>query len=394
MQKYRALYRENRPEVFSEVVGQEHVVRVLRHQIATDTVNHAYLFCGTRGTGKTTTARLLAKAVNCTGAEGSDRPCGECENCRAIAEGRFMDVVELDAASNNGVENIRELRETVNYPPSVGRKRVFIIDEVHMLSNSAFNAFLKTLEEPPSWVVFILATTDLKNMPQTIMSRCQEYAFRRMDMATITDRMRELLSADHIGAEEEALRYIAGLSEGSMRDALSLLDQTIAFTQEAEITYDDAVHALGYADVSEYLDMFSALIAGNAADSIRIFNRIVSGGVSVTGCLEALLGCMRDILMIRFQAADCVQADTETLKKMSGIAELLTTRELEDYIGLFDRTLQKIRYSPSMHVLAEMALIRASDHKREEKRKDLLARLEVLEKRLSEAGAEVQDAEV
>ena len=390
---YETLYRRARPQTFDEVRGQEMVVRALRNQILKDRISHAYLFTGIRGTGKTTVARIFARAINCEHPVNGN-PCTECDSCRRILSGSSNNVIEIDAAARGKIEDIRDIRDLSAVRPVHGKYTVFIIDETQMMKTAAVNAFLKTLEEPPSWVVFILATTDLKNMPQTIMSRCQEYAFRRMDMATITDRMRELLSADHIGAEEEALRYIAGLSEGSMRDALSLLDQTIAFTQEAEITYDDAVHALGYADVSEYLDMFSALIAGNAADSIRIFNRIVSGGVSVTGCLEALLGCMRDILMIRFQAADCVQADTETLKKMSGIAELLTTRELEDYIGLFDRALQKIRYSPSMHVLAEMALIRASDHKREEKRKDLLARLEVLEKRLSEAGAEVQDAEV
>lgn len=390
---YETLYRRARPQTFDEVRGQEMVVRALRNQILKDRISHAYLFTGIRGTGKTTVARIFARAINCEHPVNGN-PCNECGSCRRILSGSSNNVIEIDAAARGKIEDIRDIRDLSAVRPVHGKYTVFIIDETQMMKTAAVNAFLKTLEEPPSWVVFILATTDLKNMPQTIMSRCQEYAFRRMDMATITDRMRELLSADHIEAEEEALRYIAGLSEGSMRDALSLLDQTIAFTQEAEITYDDAVHALGYADVSEYLDMFSALIAGNAADSIRIFNRIVSGGVSVTGCLEALLGCMRDILMIRFQAVDCVQADTETLKKMSGIAELLTTRELEDYIGLFDRTLQKIRYSPSMHVLAEMALIRASDHKREEKRKDLLARLEVLEKRLSEAGAEVQDAEV
>ena len=225
MQQYRALYRENRPEVFDEILGQEHIVKILKHQIATDTVSHAYLFCGTRGTGKTTTARILAKAVNCADEGCTDKPCGKCDNCRAIADGNFMDVIEIDAASNNGVDNIRELRESVKYPPTVGRKKVYIIDEVHMLSSGAFNALLKTLEEPPENVMFILATTDPEKLPQTVLSRCMRLDFKRVPAQVIMDNMKAICTKNGVDITDGALRLLASNADGSVRDSLSILEQ-------------------------------------------------------------------------------------------------------------------------------------------------------------------------
>ena len=211
---YQALYRAFRPETFGDLAGQDHIVRILKNQIATDSVGHAYLFCGTRGTGKTTTARLLAKALNCS-SEG-ERPCGECENCRAIAAGNFIDVVELDAASNNSVDDIRTLREEVNFPPAVGSKKVYIIDEVHMLSTQAFNAFLKTLEEPPKDTVFILCTTDPNKLPATIQSRCIRLDFRRVPENVIRDRFRTICKKLGIEADEDALALLAENADGSV----------------------------------------------------------------------------------------------------------------------------------------------------------------------------------
>ena len=242
MKQYRALYRENRPEVFDEILGQEQIVRILRHQIATDTVSHAYLFCGTRGTGKTTTARILAKAVNCTG-EG-ERPCGECPSCRAIAEGNFIDVIEIDAASNNGVENIRELRESVNYPPSAGRRKVYIIDEVHMLSTGAFNALLKTLEEPPAHVMFILATTNPEKLPQTVLSRCMRLDFRRVSAAEIKANMARICQEHGVEITEGALALLARNADGSVRDSLSILEQCMS-SGEARLDRDKILEFLG-----------------------------------------------------------------------------------------------------------------------------------------------------
>ena len=225
---YTALYRKFRPDTFSEVKGQEHIVTTLTNQIKADRIGHAYLFCGTRGTGKTTVAKILAKAVNCEHPiDGS--PCNECAVCRGISEGTSMNVIEIDAASNNGVDNIREIREEVSYRPTQGRYKVYIIDEVHMLSTGAFNALLKTLEEPPSYVIFILATTEVHKIPITILSRCQRYDFRRITIDTIAARLKELTEIEKVDVEERAIRYIAKAADGSMRDALSLLDQCIAF---------------------------------------------------------------------------------------------------------------------------------------------------------------------
>ena len=224
---YTALYRKFRPDNFKDVKGQDHIVTTLKNQIQADRIGHAYLFCGTRGTGKTSIAKLFAKTVNCEHPiEGS--PCGECASCRSIAAGANMNVIEIDAASNNGVDNIREIVDEVSYSPAEGKYKVYIIDEVHMLSIGAFNALLKTLEEPPSYVIFILATTEVHKIPITILSRCQRYDFKRISIETITARMQELMEAEGVQVEEKALRYVAKTADGSMRDALSLLDQCIA----------------------------------------------------------------------------------------------------------------------------------------------------------------------
>ena len=229
---YMALYRKFRPGEFEDVKGQDAIVKTLKNQISAGRIGHAYLFCGTRGTGKTTVAKIFAKAVNCEHpTDGS--PCGECAMCRAIAAGNSMNVIEIDAASNNGVDNIREIREEVAYRPTEGRYKVYIIDEVHMLSIGAFNALLKTLEEPPEYVIFILATTEANKIPVTILSRCQRYDFKRISIDTIAARLRELIDKEGWDVEEKAVRYIAKAADGSMRDGLSLLDQCAAFVRSA-----------------------------------------------------------------------------------------------------------------------------------------------------------------
>ena len=221
---YQALYRKWRPDTFEDVKGQDHIVTTLKNQISADRIGHAYLFCGTRGTGKTSVAKIFARAVNCEHPVNGS-PCGECPACKAIAAGTSMNVIEIDAASNNGVDNIREIREEVQYSPTEGKYKVYIIDEVHMLSIGAFNALLKTLEEPPAYVIFILATTEAAKIPITIMSRCQRYDFHRISIETIADRLTQLMKAENISVEDRAIRYVAKAADGSMRDALSLLDQ-------------------------------------------------------------------------------------------------------------------------------------------------------------------------
>ena len=269
---YVALYRKWRPRTFDEVRGQDAVCRTLKNQIMSGRVGHAYLFCGTRGTGKTSIAKIMARAVNCESPSGGN-PCGVCAQCRSILEESSMNVVEIDAASNNGVDNIRDIREQVQYPPTEGKYRVFIIDEVHMLSAGAFNALLKTLEEPPSYVIFILATTEVHKIPVTVLSRCQRYDFHRITADVIASRLRELSDAEKIDIEDRALDYIARAADGAMRDALSLLDECIAFHPEERISYDQVLEILGAVDVATFAELFAAVSGGNAGEALRILDR-------------------------------------------------------------------------------------------------------------------------
>ena len=283
---YTALYRKFRPGEFDEVKGQEHIVTTLKNEIRTDRIGHAYLFCGTRGTGKTTVAKILAKAVNCEHpVDGS--PCGECEMCKKISSQTSMNVIEMDAASNNSVDDIREIIDEVQYSPAEGRYKVYIIDEVHMLSAAAFNALLKTLEEPPSYVIFILATTEAHKIPITILSRCQRYDFKRISIDTISARLKDLMERENVDVEDKALRYIAKVADGSMRDALSLLDQCIAFYLGEKLTYDKAIEVLGAVDTSVYSRMFK-----NMAD------------LDVIGCMKLLDEIAKNYQVIYFTCSE------------------------------------------------------------------------------------------
>ena len=274
---YTALYRKFRPDNFADVKGQDHIVTTLTNQINANRIGHAYLFCGTRGTGKTTVAKILAKAVNCQHPVNGS-PCNECEMCKAIQAGTSMNVIEIDAASNNGVDNIREIREEVTYRPTEGNYKVYIIDEVHMLSTGAFNALLKTLEEPPSYVIFILATTEAHKIPITILSRCQRYDFHRISIDTIAARLTELLKAEGVEAEEKAVRYVAKAGDGSMRDALSLLDQCIAFYLGQTLTNDKVLEVLGAVDTEVFSKLLRKVLAGDVTAAIRILEELIVGG--------------------------------------------------------------------------------------------------------------------
>lgn len=271
---YMALYRKWRPDEFEEVKGQEHVVTTLKNQIIHDRVGHAYLFCGTRGTGKTTVAKLFAKAVNCEHPLPDGSPCNECAACKGIQAGSSLNVIEIDAASNNGVDNIRDIREEVQYSPAEGKYKVYIIDEVHMLSIGAFNALLKTLEEPPSYVIFILATTEAHKIPITILSRCQRYDFRRIRLETIYERLTELLDREGIEAEEKAVRYVAKAADGSMRDALSLMEQCISFYLGQKLTYDNVLEVLGAVDVEVFNRLIREVVKGHTMEALQILRRL------------------------------------------------------------------------------------------------------------------------
>ena len=295
---YQALYRKWRPLEFEDVKGQEHIVTTLKNQIRADRIGHAYLFCGTRGTGKTTVAKIFAKAVNCEHpVDGS--PCGECPTCKAIAEGRSMNVIEIDAASNNGVDNIREIRDEVQYSPTEGRYKVYIIDEVHMLSIGAFNALLKTLEEPPAYVIFILATTEAHKIPVTILSRCQRYDFHRISIETIAGRLSQLMEAEHINVEEKAIRYVAKAADGSMRDALSLLDQCIAFYLGQDLKYENVLEVLGAVDTAVFAEMLSYILKADTYACMQLLEQIIMQGRDLGQFVSDFVWYLRNLLLVR-----------------------------------------------------------------------------------------------
>ena len=299
---YTALYRKFRPATFEEVKGQDHIVTTLKNQIQAGRIGHAYLFCGTRGTGKTTVAKILAKAVNCEHPlDGS--PCNECSSCQAIQAGTSTNVIEIDAASNNGVDNIREIREEVSYRPTQGRYKVYIIDEVHMLSTGAFNALLKTLEEPPEYVIFILATTEVNKIPVTILSRCQRYDFKRITIDTIAGRLMELMQKEGVEAEERAVRYVAKAADGSMRDALSLLDQCIAFYLGESLTYDKVLNVLGTVDTEVFSQLLRRVIVQDAAGSIRILEELVVKGKEMGQFVNDFTWYMRNLMLVSLKTA-------------------------------------------------------------------------------------------
>ena len=356
---YTALYRKFRPGEFDEVKGQDHIVTALRNQVRADRIGHAYLFCGTRGTGKTTVAKILAKAVNCEHPiDGS--PCGECEMCRKIAAQTSMNVIEIDAASNNGVGNIRDIIDEVQYSPSEGRFKVYIIDEVHMLSAGAFNALLKTLEEPPEYVVFILATTEAHKIPITITSRCQQYKFKRISIDTIAARLQDLMQREQIPAEDKALRYIAKAADGSMRDALSLLDQCIAFNLGETLTYDKALEVLGAVDSEVYSRLFRQMIAGDAVGCVEIVSEILIDGRDLTQFVNEYVWYLRGLMMLSAsdQGEDMLDVSTERLAQMKEEATLADTETLIRYIRILSDLSGNLRFASQKRVLTEVAMIK------------------------------------
>ncbi len=295
---YMALYRKFRPQEFADVKGQDHIVTTLKNEIVSDRTSHAYLFTGTRGTGKTTMAKIFARAVNCEHRQEDGSPCGECSVCKSILSGSSMNVKEMDAASNNGVEDIRSLIEDTSYPPTEGRYKVYIIDEVHMLSTAAFNAFLKTLEEPPEYVIFILATTELHKIPITVLSRCQRYDFRRITTDVIAARLRELLDAEGIEAEDRAVDFVARSADGSMRDGISLLDQCIAFYLGKKLTYEDVISVLGAVDMDTFAATAEAIRLGDAPAVIDQIRGVVDRGRDLAQFCADLTWYFRNLLLI------------------------------------------------------------------------------------------------
>lgn len=382
---YTALYRKFRPDNFGDVKGQDHIVTTLTNQIKHNRIGHAYLFCGTRGTGKTTVAKILAKAVNCEHpVDGS--PCNECTMCKAIQAGTSMNVIEIDAASNNGVDNIREIREEVSYRPTEGRYKVYIIDEVHMLSTGAFNALLKTLEEPPSYVIFILATTEAHKIPITILSRCQRYDFHRISIDTIAARLDELLKTEGVEAEEKAVRYVAKAGDGSMRDALSLLDQCIAFYLGQTLTYDRVLDVLGAVDTEVFSKLLRKVLGGDVTGSIRILEELIVGGRELSQFVGDFTWYMRNLLLVKTSEnpEEAIDVSSENLKLLQEESEMTDVETLMRYIRIFSDLSSQIRFATQKRVLVEIALIKLCRPAMETNLDSVLDRLRVLEQRIEE----------
>lgn len=387
---YTALYRKFRPDEFGEVKGQEHIVTTLRNQIKSDRIGHAYLFCGTRGTGKTTVAKILAKAVNCENPVDGG-PCNECAICKSIAAGTSMNVVEIDAASNNGVDNIREIRDEVQYSPTEGKYRVYIIDEVHMLSIGAFNALLKTLEEPPAYVIFILATTEAHKIPVTILSRCQRYDFKRITVDIITDRLKDLTEREGIEVEERALKYIAKSADGAMRDALSLLDQCISFYIGEKLTYENVLEVLGAVDTKVFSDMLRLILEGDTLKVINKLDEIIIMGRDLSQFITDFTWYLRNLMLIKSSdtAEDMLDMSAERLEALKGEGEMIELDTLMRYIRVMSELANQIKYATGKRVLVEVAFIKLTRPAMENDLSSLVNRISDLEKKVKE-GVTVQ----
>lgn len=382
---YMALYRKFRPDEFEDVKGQDAIVATLKNQIKANRIGHAYLFCGTRGTGKTTVAKIFAKAVNCEHpADGS--PCGECEMCRSIAAGTSMNVIEIDAASNNGVDNIREIREEVSYRPTEGRYKVYIIDEVHMLSIGAFNALLKTLEEPPEYVIFILATTEAHKIPVTILSRCQRYDFKRISIETISARLTELIEKEKWDVEEKAVRYIARMADGSMRDALSLLDQCASFYIGETLTYDHVLEVLGAVDTEVFSRLLRELLAFDVSAVIETVDELVIQGRELSQLSIDFTWYLRNLLLVKCSdnMEDVLDVSTENLARLKEEAGLIENDTLIRYIRIFSDLTSQLKYASQKRVLLEITLIKLCRPQMETGKDTLLERIRAIEKQIEE----------
>ena len=385
---YQALYRKFRPSNFSDVKGQDEIVQTLRNQIKADRIGHAYLFTGTRGTGKTSIAKIMAKAVNCL--EPIDgEPCGNCAMCKAIANGNSLNVIEIDAASNNGVDSIRQINEEVRYSPTEGRFKVYIIDEAHMITPAAFNAMLKTLEEPPAYVIFILATTEAHRIPITILSRCQRYDFKRISIETIASRLSKIVEAEGNHVEPRAIQYIAKLGDGSMRDALSLMDRCLSFYIDKELKYENVLDLLGAVDAEVYAEFFNVLVSSDVAECMRLIENIVIQGRDLGQFVTELIWYIRNLLIIKTANEDenidsLIEISSENFKEMSIQVGRVDAETLMRFIRILSELSNNLKNSTQKRVTLEIAMVRLMRPAMENKKNtaELVARINQLEKAL------------
>ena len=386
---YTALYREWRPKTFDDVVGQEHITTTLKNEIINDRIAHAYLFCGTRGTGKTSTAKVMAKALNCLNLQDGE-PCNECEMCRKINEGLAIDVTELDAASNNKVEDIRTLIDDTKYPPQEAKRKVYILDEVHMLSISAVNAFLKTLEEPPENVIFILATTDPQKLPITILSRCQRFDFKRINHKEISARLRRITEAQNVHCEDKSLDLIARVCDGAMRDALSILDQAIAMG-ENEINYDDLISILGLV-TNEYLfDITNSIIERNIEKSMVIVDKLVYSGKDMQLFIKDLIAHFRNLLMIKVTTnpEEVLDMSLENITLVREQGRKIRVEEIMRDIRILQEAETNSKMSKQSRLYLELSIIKMCKIEYDTSNEVILSRINRLEENLKSGKIQV-----
>ncbi|MDU2993328.1 MAG: DNA polymerase III subunit gamma/tau [Clostridium sp.] len=390
---YTALYREWRPKNFEDVVGQEHITTTLKNQIQNDRIAHAYLFCGTRGTGKTSTAKVMAKALNCLNPVNGE-PCNECEMCKKINEGLAIDVTELDAASNNGVDKIRDIIDDAKYPPQEARFKVYIMDEVHMLSMGAVNAFLKTLEEPPANVIFILATTDPQKLPITILSRCQRFDFKRISKSDISDRLRKIVGAQGVLADEKSLELISRVSDGAMRDALSILDQAIAMG-DGSVNYDSVVGMLGLV-TNEYLfNITSAIIERNIQKAMNIIEEVVYAGKDINLFIKDLTGHFRNLLMAKVtnNPEEVLDMSMENINLIKEQGSRIRVEEIMRDIRILQEAEGNAKISKQARLYLELATIKMCKIEYDTSSEVILARINRLEEVIKSGKIQVAQAQ-
>ena len=353
----QALYRKWRPLLWDEVVGQEHIVQTLTNAVRADGVGHAYLFAGPRGTGKTTIARLIAKAVNCLNDDPAKRPCNECAHCKAVNENRFLDLIEIDAASNTSVDDVRDLRDKINFAPSQGRYKIYIIDEVHMLSTAAFNALLKTLEEPPPHAIFVLATTEIHKIPATVLSRCQRHEFRRVPVDEIVSQLKKIAKAENIKADDEALTLIARQSAGGMRDAISLLDQLSSTGEKIDLTLTQTV--LGTATSQTVLDLIASISDGQPAPAMDAIHSALDAGADPRSLARQIVEYLRGLMLIQMGNDDQIEVTKDVKTVMSQHARAFSTQDVLRMMRAFNSAAVDTRggWQPSLSL--ELAVAEA-----------------------------------
>lgn len=389
---YTALYREWRPQNFYDIVGQEHITTTVKNQILHDRIAHAYLFCGTRGTGKTTTAKVFAKALNCLDLHDGE-PCNKCEMCQKINEGLAIDVTELDAASNNGVDKIRDIIDDVKYPPQEGKYKVYIMDEVHMLSTGAVNAFLKTLEEPPKNVIFILATTDPQKLPITILSRCQRFDFKRINNNEIIGRLRKIVTEQNALADDKSLALIARVSDGAMRDALSILDQAISMGNGA-VEYDVLVSMLGLVTNDHLFSLTNSVIQRNVEKSISIIDEVVYAGKDIYLFIKDLVSHYRNILMAKVtnNPEEVLDMSEENIALIKEQASKIRAEEIMRYIRILQEAESNAKISKQARLYLELAIIKMCKVEYDTSNEVILSRLNKLEEGLKNGSLKVVSA--